>query len=179
MPGNRIGRTTSEGPPVAGAEVARRLLVGAVEAAEHGEHDQQPERQGPGQLRAQGRGVPVGVPAEELEHEADAEADEHQARHDQAGDGQVEHEAGAEEAAAEGEARHHRDDHGQHQDDQRQRDRALEGAGDVAGALLLRTGRRTSAARPRASGRSARRSGPGTTGCRSPTSARRGTARTA
>ena len=38
-----------------GAEIGRRLLVGAVEAAQHREHDQEPERQRPGELGAERR----------------------------------------------------------------------------------------------------------------------------
>jgi hypothetical protein len=42
----------AEGLPGRGAEVARRFLVGRVEAVEHREHDQQAEGQRPGQVGA-------------------------------------------------------------------------------------------------------------------------------
>ena len=47
--------------PRVGAEVVRGFLLGAVEAVHHGEHREQAERQGPGQLRAERRGEQAGL----------------------------------------------------------------------------------------------------------------------
>ena len=63
----------AEALPVRGAEIGRRLLVRAIEASQHGEHDQQPERQRPRELGPERRRVPTGLHVEQLEREADAE----------------------------------------------------------------------------------------------------------
>ena len=56
--------------PGGGAKIARGLLVGAVEAADHREHHQQAERQCPGQLRAERRRSSSRSPAQHLENKA-------------------------------------------------------------------------------------------------------------
>src|SRR3954469_228770 len=86
-----------------GAEVARRLLVAAVEAVEDGEHDQHAEGQRPGEMRPEARVPPGALEVQQLEQRADAERD-HDRGHDQAGDDEVEQQPRAAEAAAEGEA---------------------------------------------------------------------------
>jgi hypothetical protein len=111
-----------------------------VEAVEDGEHDQQAERQGPGQVRAQAGAPPVPLHAHELEQRADAQRD-HDRGHDQAGHRDVEDQPGPAEAAAEGEAGQEGDRDRQHHDDQAELQRALEAAADVADRL----GRNTSA----------------------------------
>src|SRR3954453_678200 len=72
-----------------GAEIAGRLLVAAIEAVEDGEHDQDAEGQGPGEMRPEARVPPGALEVQQLEQRADAERD-HDRGHDQAGDDEVE-----------------------------------------------------------------------------------------
>ncbi len=68
MPGIRIGKRHVTQPlPGVGAEIARGFFPGAVEAVDHREHQEQPERQRPGELGGERRGEQARLDAEKPE----------------------------------------------------------------------------------------------------------------
>jgi len=145
----------AEALPRRGAEVARGLFIGRVEAVEHREHDQEAEGQRPGQLRAQAgaeqahrrreglqqRGR-VGLQqrlqpgVEQPEHQPDAERDDDRG-HDQAGHDDVEQHRAAGQLLAVGQAGQQRQPHGEHHHHGAQRQRAPQGRADVDDADAL------------------------------------------
>ncbi|MPL80540.1 hypothetical protein SDC9_26441 [bioreactor metagenome] len=125
-----------KGLPGAGTLVARRLLIGGVEAVEDREHHQKAEGQRPGQLRTEARGRPVHLQPEAVEDQPDAQRDKDRGDH-QRGDGQIEQRRRAAETLAEGKPRHHRDHHGRHHHHQPEHEGTAERAPDIAHRLLL------------------------------------------
>src|SRR5580704_16637288 len=122
--------------PAARALIARRLFISGIEAVEDGEHDQQPERQGPGQVRAERGTVPRALDPQHLEQRADPEADDDRWHH-QARDGEVKERRRAPEAPAKGQPGEKREQHRADHHDQTEAERAVKRAPDVTDRLWL------------------------------------------
>src|SRR5467141_2192653 len=120
--------------PAPRAQIARRLLIGRVEAVEYRQHDEEAKGQGPGEVGAEGGTPPGPLDPEYFEHRSDAEADHHR-RHHQAGDRDIKQQGGPEEAATKGKTRKKRKQHGRGHHDRAQSDRSIERPPNVADRL--------------------------------------------
>src|SRR3546814_17377448 len=89
-------------------------------------------------MRAERRGIPGSVPADDAELPADAEADQDRG-HDQAGNGEIEDQARAASTVAKGKAGRQRTSHLQQHDDEATHDRPAEGDLEIADTLLFGT----------------------------------------